>query len=151
MCQLILGRFNKTLKKGHTKKGDILLSTRGEIGKIAYVTNEFINCNINAQLVRINGGEEYSTFYLGCLFESKEYKEELLSSTTGSALQQLPRKNLSFIKLIIPIISTIQEFSKRYESIHTTYILKNEENQKLLELKELLLAKMTRVNLVNIK
>lgn len=137
---------HKTLKKGHTKKGDILLSNRGEIGKIAYITNKFINCNINAQLVRINGGIKYSTFYLGCLFESKDYKEELLSSTTGSALQQLPRKNLSGTRLLIPFISTIQEFSMRYESIHTSYIIKNDEKQKLWELKDLLLAKMTQFN-----
>jgi len=133
------------LKKGHTKKGDILLSTRGEIGKIAYVTNEFINCNINAQLVRINGGTRYSTFYLGCLIESNEYKEELLSSTTGSALQQLPRKNLSATKLLIPSLKLIQEFSKRYKSIHENFILENEEIQNLTKLKDLLLSKMSKV------
>lgn len=132
------------LRKGHTKKDDILLSTRGEIGKIAYVTNEFTNCNINAQLVRINGGTRYSTFYLGCLIESNEYKEELLSSTTGSALQQLPRKNLSATKLLIPSLKLIQEFSKRYKSIHENFILKNEEIQKLIMLKDLLLSKMTK-------
>ena len=136
---------HSTLKKGHTKKGDILLSTRGEIGKMAYITNEFIDCNINAQLVRINGGTKYSTFYLGCLFESTEYKEELLSSTTGSALQQLPRKNLSATRLLIPHTSIIQEFTRRYDSIHTNYILKNNENQKLTELKDLLLSKLATV------
>ncbi len=135
---------HRILKKGHTKKGDILLSTRGEIGKIAFITNKFINCNINAQLVRINGGTQLSTFYLGCLFESKDYKDELLSSTTGSALQQLPRKNLSATRLLIPSIFIIQEFTRRYESIHSNYIFKKEENQKLEELKELLLGRMVR-------
>jgi type I restriction enzyme S subunit len=136
---------HRILKKGHTKKGDILLSTRGEIGKIAFITNEFINCNINAQLVRINGGTKYSTFYLGCIFESSDYKEELLSSTTGSALQQLPRKNLSATRLLIPHISIIQDFTRRYESIHANYILRNNQNQKLTELKALLLSRLATV------
>ena len=43
------------LRKGHTKKGDILMGTRGEIGKYAFITSDFIDVNINAQLVRING------------------------------------------------------------------------------------------------
>jgi restriction endonuclease S subunit len=43
------------LRKGHTKKDDVCLVTRGNIGEVAYVTDEFVGANMNAQLVRLNG------------------------------------------------------------------------------------------------
>jgi type I restriction enzyme S subunit len=42
------------LLKGHLKKGDILITTRGDIGQISFVPDRHIGSNINAQLVRIN-------------------------------------------------------------------------------------------------
>lgn len=136
---------HQNLKKGHTKSGDILMATRGEIGKIAFVTEEFVACNINAQLVRMNGGEKFSTFYLGCLLQSKEYKEELISSTTGSALLQLPRKNLDNTRLLCPSISIVQLFTSKLSSIHDLFIIYNREINKLKEIQELILSKMTKV------
>jgi type I restriction enzyme, S subunit len=43
------------LRKGHTKKDDVCLVTRGNIGEVAYVTDDFVGANMNAQLVRLNG------------------------------------------------------------------------------------------------
>ena len=42
------------LLKGHLKQGDILITTRGDIGQIAIVPPMHIDSNINAQIVRIN-------------------------------------------------------------------------------------------------
>src|SRR5262245_11314660 len=39
------------LRKGHTKKDDVCLVTRGNIGEVAYVTDDFVGANMNAQLV----------------------------------------------------------------------------------------------------
>ncbi|OWR14328.1 restriction endonuclease subunit S [Chryseobacterium sp. VAUSW3] len=130
------------LKKGHTKLGDILMATRGDIGKIAFVTNEYINCNINAQLVRINGGNLYSTFYLGCLFQSTDYRNEIQSSITGSALQQLPRTNLDATQILKPHIEIIKLFTKQFSSLHECFIYKSVENQKLTQLQSLLLSRL---------
>lgn len=53
-----------TLTKGHLKGGDVILSTRGSIGKVVYVDYEFEDCNINAQLVlfRCDNINFYSKF-----------------------------------------------------------------------------------------
>jgi type I restriction enzyme S subunit len=47
----ISAEHHQRLKKGHIREGDVLLITRGSIGAVAYVTSEFDNVNINAQLV----------------------------------------------------------------------------------------------------
>ncbi len=39
------------LQKGHLKRDDILITTRGDIGKVAIVSDEFVGCNINAQML----------------------------------------------------------------------------------------------------
>lgn len=42
------------LQRGHLKKDDIIITTRGQLGNVAIVDYEFVDCNINAQIVRIN-------------------------------------------------------------------------------------------------
>lgn len=137
------------LTKGHTKKGDILLATRGEIGKYSYVTSDFINVNINAQLVRINGEDRYSTLFIGCLLNSEEFKEELKSGTTGSALQQLSRTNLNAAKLLVPKLDIIKVFSDRFETLLHLFLIKNKENHILQNLSGIILSKMSKVETKN--
>ena len=47
---------HKILKKGHLKIGDVLLTNRGEIGKIAIVDERFKVANLNSQIawLRVN-------------------------------------------------------------------------------------------------
>ena len=140
--QYLTPEKHKELRKGHTKKGDILIANRGEIGKYAYVTSRFVDANTNSQLVRINGGNKYPTAYLGCLITSKPFREEILSSTTGSALQQLPITNLMKLKLIIPNEAQVLLASKLLIPLHNRFLVKNEENFELMGLQNVLLSKL---------
>jgi type I restriction enzyme S subunit len=136
---------HKELKKGHTKKGDILMGTRGEIGKCAFITSDFIDVNINAQLVRINGGAKYPTSFLGSMFNSTSFKEALMSSTTGSALQQLPVSNLMAMRILIPESNLVINCSRILNPIHNHFILLNEMVFKLMSFQSLLLSKLATV------
>lgn len=88
------------LTSGHLKEGDILITTRGEIGMLAYVDKRFENANINAQicLIRVNSkmSAKYLLYYLSTIDGRKQFKE----LQTGSALKQLPKGNLA--KIIVP-------------------------------------------------
>lgn len=137
---------HSTLLKGHTKSGDVLITTRGaSIGRYAFIPEKYVGVNINSQLVRLNGGQEYSQFYLGLLFSSREFREELEGAITGSAQPQLSVTNLMGMKLLKPYINLIQEFTKRYNHIHASYLLKYEESILLSSYKSTLLSKMTKV------
>jgi type I restriction enzyme S subunit len=136
---------HKELKKGHTKRGDILMGTRGEIGKCAFITNDFIDVNINAQLVRINGGKNFPTAYLGSMFSSFSFREELMSSTTGSALQQLPISNLMGMRIIIPESQVVLNSCRLLNPIHDYFIKLNEVIFKLISFKKLLLSKLATI------
>lgn len=99
------------LTKGHLKKGDILLVTRGNIGEVAKVPSFFVNANINAQLVRINGGEVLPSSYLYLSFSSETFRRKVKASTSGTALQQLPIGTLNLIKLLVPLDHILLDFN----------------------------------------
>ena len=134
------------LRKGHTKPGDVIITTRGaSIGAFGYITKEFVDVNINSQLVRINGGGNYSQFYLGLLFNSTDFKNAIGGAITGSAQPQLSIKNLIEMRILKPPIYLCQEFTEKYDAFLKCFFLNNSRTLMLKRLKELLLSKMATV------
>ena len=131
------------LKKGHLKKNDILITTRGEIGRIAFVSDDFIDANINAQLIRINGGSMYPRSFLGTALISEHIQNDIQSLVTGTALQQLPVGKFNQIKFLIPDDHKIIEKFDFYAESNLKLIQVNEKENKLLEqLRDTLLPKL---------
>ena len=91
------------LKKGHLKEGDILITTRGQLGNVALVSADFIGCNINAQIVRINGGVQFNPEYLVAAFQHPGMQGQIDRLSTGTTLAQLPIGKLK--QLAFPIAS----------------------------------------------
>jgi type I restriction enzyme, S subunit len=102
------------LKKGHLKRNDILISTRGEIGKVCLVQDSFIDVNINAQMVRVNGGKILNHHFLLYIMSSNFCKKQFRNLQTGTALKQLPVGNL--LTLQIPL-APLEEQTKIGESL----------------------------------
>jgi len=93
------------LKKGHLKEGDLLITTRGELGKVALVPTYFIGANINAQLVRINTVKHMNNRFLLNFLTTEIAAEAIGALETGTALKQLPVGKLRQLCLPIPPIS----------------------------------------------
>jgi type I restriction enzyme S subunit len=91
------------LLKGHLRKNDILITTRGDIGQIALVPDRHINSNINAQIVRINTKDSqiYSIYFAYFLLQDTIQKI-IKNMQTGSALKQLPVSRLTTLAVAIP-------------------------------------------------
>ena len=90
------------LKKGHVKPKDVLITTRGNIGKVALVPERHDDSNINAQIVLLRCNEGWHPEYLLHTFNSKFVIRQIPSLTTGTALKQLPIKNLKKLKIPLP-------------------------------------------------
>ena len=95
--------LHNNLLQGHLNENDILITTRGDIGLVAYVTKDFENSNINAQicLLRVYDNN-INPKYLFYLLTTPYVQEQLLKFQTGSALKQLPKNNLKNLKLLFP-------------------------------------------------
>jgi len=91
------------LKKGHLKRNDVLVTTRGEIGQVAFVPDRHIDSNINAQLVRIGtGNSAIDSCFLGCFLASRIAQKQFENLQTGSALKQLPVGKLITLRVLLP-------------------------------------------------
>lgn len=121
----ITPEMHADLKKGHTKRGDILMSTRGEIGKIAFVPDSLVDVNINSQLVRINGNGILPRVYLAYTFLSEPIKNEIKSLITGSVQEQLPIGKLQKVHILFPDDIILKKFCD-YATPMLDFMLENE-------------------------
>ncbi|BBG85325.1 specificity protein S [Aeromonas hydrophila] len=101
--RFISEKKHNEITKGHLKKGDVLITNRGEIGNIAIVPDWHVGSNINAQIVRVNStGTMVVSSYLAYYLQQDNVKQLLLDLQTGSALKQLPINRLVTLPIAIP-------------------------------------------------
>lgn len=105
------------LKKGHLKENDILITTRGEIGNLAIVTQPFVGANINAQLVRINTKGVINFKYFYYYLQKRQVKEQIYGLETGTALRQLPVGNLKKLLILLPSPSEQEVIAETLSSV----------------------------------
>ncbi|MDO9629010.1 MAG: restriction endonuclease subunit S [Acholeplasmataceae bacterium] len=95
-------KHHEILTSGHLKTGDILITTRGDIGLLAYVSEEFDNSNINAQICLLRVSSKLNSIYLLNFLSSRWGITQFKSMQTGSALKQLPKSSLAKVLIKLP-------------------------------------------------
>ena len=139
----ISNQQHSELTKGHLKGGDVLLSTRGSIGKVAYIDDRFEGYNINAQLVffRSDNVKIYGKF-LYCQLSTPIMYKKLINVGSGSAQPQLPIKTLNQFKILVPNSDLQKEFnslvSNKFKLLKVLLI----QNQKLKAARDILLPRL---------
>lgn len=120
------------LKKGHIKSRDTLLVTRAGVGEVAYVSPDFEDANINAQIVFLRpDGINISHNYLYQLLSSDLMKKRLISHSSGSAQGQLPIKSLLSVKIDLPDIKTQDKIADVLGAIDEKIELNRKMNETL--------------------
>ena len=93
------------LVSGHLIEDDIVIAVRGSLGSLGYVGPDNEGWNINSQLAIIRTRKiELIGNYLIQFLLSNRGNKEISSHITGTALKQLPIKQLKNIKVPIPKI-----------------------------------------------
>ena len=116
--QFISKEKDKLLKKGKLKRGDIVITTRGTVGNIAYYDKSipFENIRINSGMVIIRKSElEYNQIFFVNAFKNKI--DEILGKVTGAAQPQLPIGIMNNISISYPPIELQNEFAAFVERI----------------------------------
>jgi type I restriction enzyme S subunit len=93
---------HRFLRKGHLKKQDILITTRGQLGNVAIVEDEFVDANINAQIVRINTIPASDPRFILSALQTPQVQNQIKSLATGTTLPQLPIGKLKMLGLPLP-------------------------------------------------
>ena len=79
------------LLKGHIKTGDVLIVTRGSLGKVARVPEDFDGANINAQLVLLRAiDNKIDQRFLYYLISEPSFRNQVTQAASGVAQPQLP-------------------------------------------------------------
>ncbi|HEM6305360.1 TPA: restriction endonuclease subunit S [Streptococcus suis] len=93
------------LTSGHLEEDDIVIAVRGSLGSIGYVEENNIGWNINSQLAIIRTNKnEIGGRYLIQILLSNSGRKMINSLVTGTALKQLPIKNLKNIQFSLPTL-----------------------------------------------
>ncbi len=110
-------QLHNILTSGHLKTGDILVTTRGDIGMLAYVNEEFNNSNINAQICLLRCGKNISPKFLLNYLASSIGQKQFKELQTGTALKQLPKGNLAKIIINYPSLLEQQKIADLLTSV----------------------------------
>lgn len=102
---------HKTIVKGHLKKNDILITTRGNIGNVAIVPERHEGSNINAQIVLLRCNKDWEPLFLLYVLTSNDVKKQLNELITGTALKQLSVNSLKKIEIPLPDLQTQQKIA----------------------------------------
>ncbi|MCX6162166.1 MAG: restriction endonuclease subunit S [Ignavibacteriae bacterium] len=133
-CAFITEQKDNTLRKGKLKREDIILTTRGTVGSVAFYNDNiaYENIRINSGMVILRCHNEYLPEYLYQVLKSKNIKKQFELFSSGAAQPQLPIKSLVHIKL--PRIELSKQ--KNISSILGTYDKIIDNNHRRIELLE---------------
>jgi type I restriction enzyme S subunit len=101
------------LRKGKLQRNDVVLTTRGTVGNVAFYSSRvrYSNIRINSGMVIIRTNDnEFIPSFVYWLFRSPLIQNQIKSIQTGSAQPQLPitiMRNLSLVRPSIRIQNTI--------------------------------------------
>lgn len=130
--RFISPELHSTLTKGHIKKGDTLIVTRADVGRVGLVTEEYEDANINAQLVFLRpDGTTVNKVFLYYLLSSSNYFDLLRNFSSGSAQSQLPIKAMNEIPIVLPSIVEQKQIAEILSSLDDEIELNRKINENL--------------------
>ena len=97
---------DRELRAGKLKYGDIVLTTRGTVGNVAYYDNNnpYKHIRINSGMIIIRADNKlWTPKFLYFILKSELLKEQIINLISGSAVPQLPARDIR--KFILPVIN----------------------------------------------
>ena len=142
-CMFITKEKDNALRKGKLERGDVVLTTRGTLGNLAYYddTVPFDNVRINSGMVilRMKKGIVSEVFFIEQFkLQLQSIKEKIAS---GSAQPQLPISTMSRIKILIAPRDKQRQFALFIEQIDKSKFEIQKSLEKLETLKKALMQK----------
>lgn len=136
------------LKNVEVIENDILFNITGvSVARCCIVPKTILPARVNQHVMIIRPSKEFSlNYYLLCTLCSSQSKNELLGiSQSGSTREAITKADIENFRIVLPNLEILKTFNELSSKLFNIKDIKSAENQKLEELKDLLLAKMTRV------
>ncbi|MGH1676944.1 restriction endonuclease subunit S [Enterococcus avium] len=131
----------KQLKRSALKKGDIILSIAGTIGRVNIISSETeLNTNQAVSFIRLN--EERFQYYYLQLLKSKYYQQILHKKIVQAVQANLSLSEIKKMKIVVPPKEVISSFTIVIDNLYSNIISTDREKNNLEELRDLLLPKL---------
>ena len=143
--QYVSDEIQTQISRYTVNTNDVIISIVGTIGLVNIIDKSLNNANLTENCMKINNIEFVNAKFLYHYLNSEIGKRVIEESTVGGVQGKLPLYNIQSIQVLIPTNVVFEKFNSIVELIDSKLIIKVLENQKLEELKDLLLAKMTKV------
>lgn len=136
------------LKNVEVKENDILFNITGvSVARCCMVPENVLPARVNQHVMIIRpDGKLNISFYLLLNLCSTDSKNTLLGiSQSGSTREAITKSEIEEFEIVVPDSDKLKEFENQMQMIFTYKDIQSLENQKLTELKDLLLSKLATV------
>jgi type I restriction enzyme S subunit len=139
-------RYNELIKNfGKPSKGDILMTAVGTIGSTYMVDDEEFYFKDGNVVWFKNFKKDNWNYFLYDFMQTEQFTNLIDEITIGSTQSAITIKTFGQQKILFPEKSILERYIVLSKQLNLNLRLKKNENQKLTELKELLLSKMASV------
>lgn len=137
---------HELLRKGEVNRNDIVLTTRGTVGNVAFYSSliEYNRLRINSGMVVLRSKETSFALYLYSLMRSSEMVSNIKKYSSGSAQPQLPIKDIKRIPMLVPNKETIMKYTLMLISVQDSIELRSKENRNNYQIMNLVLSRMAK-------
>ena len=140
-CMFITAEKDERLRKGKLSRGDVVLTTRGTIGNLAFydgaVPYEHIRINSGMVILRMKRERITERFFI------EQFKMQLASIkekiASGSAQPQLPISTMNKILMLVPDVELQAQFASFVEQTNKTKLTTQASLDKLEVMKKALM------------
>jgi len=131
------------LTSGHIEYDDIVIAVRGSLGALGYADANCVGWNINSQLaiLRTDKAEIFGHFLIQFLLGTQGQRE-LESRATGTALKQLPIKQLKDVPVPLTTLPEQTAIGEFFRSLDNQIATQAEKLKQAKRLKSAYLQKM---------
>ena len=123
--------------------GDIVISIVGTIGLLGKIHSSLDKANLTENCVKLANIHTVTSDYLYYTLCYKKQIKEIDLLTVGAVQAKLPMYNIQSMKILVPPTKAIEAFQRKMNVLNEQIEANTVEIQKLYELEEVLLAKLS--------
>ena len=123
--------------------GDIVISIVGTIGLLGKIHSSLDKANLTENCVKLANIHTVTSDYLYYTLCYKKQIKEIDLLTVGAVQAKLPMYNIQSMKILVPPTKVIEAFQRKMNVLNEQIEANTVEIQKLYELEEVLLAKLS--------
>lgn len=138
----------RKLKNVEVQENDILFNITGvSVARCCMVPKNILPARVNQHVMIIRPNKSLNiSFYLLINLCSTDSKNTLLGiSQSGSTREAITKSEIEEFEIVVPCTNKLKEFEHKMKAIFSIKDLKSLENQKLKELKEFILSRLSTV------